>query len=397
MYLLDQKAEDILSKIAFAEQTIKEIKSPDETLKSYIKPIESWLNTLRRRVEQSKATFAEFVHNSSFDQYGYLKDKSHKRLLAAILRDFEDIEKRVFIGVDAFLPLVFIWNSQKSTKETRQHHELLLNFVKDFLQLSHMPDSIMTIIGERYACLPVEWEKTRKHIIFGTYSETQNLRKLVLLAHEIGHVYYYQNNLEINQNVSPQVIRKLNQNKPLDFDENVFDQIVYTWTQHWIPELVSDCFAAKTLGPAFVSQFMLAALNSQPDKIESEHPPTNVRVNFMLDILEALDLADIDINNYRNLWESYAHTVSTPTSRFIVDEEVVDAALKAVDSISAKAPIEDKWSDILEAKKALSNGIIPGQDLISVISALAIEEKRIDLEPVHVELLKRYSSNSDVF
>jgi hypothetical protein len=396
MFLLDQKAEDIISKITFAEKTISEVKSPDDVLGSYIEPLVSWLSTLKGRVEQAKADFAEFVHSASFGQEGILQNRTQRRLLAAILRDFEDIEKRVYIGVDTFLPLIFVWNSQKNRVETKVCHELLMHFVNDVLQLSSMSGPIMTIVGESYACLPIEWAHIRKHVIFGAYSEMQNLRKCVLLAHEIGHVFYYQNNREISSSIIPRVIRKLCENRPANFDQNNFESIIYIWAQHWIPELVSDCFAVKTLGPAFVYQFMLAALNSQPDQIESAHPPPNLRVNFMLDILETLNLPDINTNAYRRLWQSYAGTVSTPTSVFILDEDVVASALSGIDSILTEKPIEDKWTDILEAKKMVCAGAIPNQDLVSTISALAIEESRGDLAPLHNELLKRYASNSNV-
>ena len=141
---------------------------------------------------------------------------------------------------------------------------------------------------------------------------------------------------------------------------------------------------------------MLTALDGQPDRIESTHPPTNVRVNFMLDILEDLDLPDMDINDYQNSWQSYAHTVSTPTSTFIADEEVVNAALNSIKSVLTPTPITDKWADIMDARKALSAGMVPDKDLISIISALAIGEKPQDSIQVSNELLKRYPGNSNV-
>jgi hypothetical protein len=396
MYLLDQKAEDIISKITFAKQTINEIKSPDEVLKSYIEPLGDWLKTLKENVKKAKTDFAEFVKNTGFGQEAYIPEKAHRRLLAAILRNFEDIEKRVYLGVDTFLPLIFVWNSQKTRPETKRHHDLLTHFVNDFLKFCCMPEPVMTIIGESYACLPIEWANKRKHIIFGTFSEAHNLRKFVLLAHEIGHVYYYQNSFEINSNVSPQVVKKLSEVRPPNLDQSDFEGAVYIWTNYWIPEFVSDCFAVKTLGPAFVLQFMLTALNGQPDRVKSTHPPTSIRVNFMLDILEALDLSNVNIDDYRSSWQSYTHTVSTPTSLFIANDDVVNTALNSIRSVLTPTPIIDKWTDITDARHALSSGMIPDQDLISTITALAIEESKIDPVQISNELLKRYPANSNV-
>lgn len=392
MYLLDQKAEDIISKLTFVEQSIKEIATPDKVLKSYIKPLTDWLKTLKENVNETKADFAEFVKNTGFGQQAYIPQKAHRRLLAAILRKIEDIEKRVYLGVDTFLPLIFIWNAQKTRPETKRHHDLLTNFVNDFLTFCCIPEPVMTIIGESYACLPIEWGSQRKHIIFGTFSETQNLRKCVLLGHEIGHVYYFQNSYQINSQVSPQVLKKLSEVRPSTLDQYYFEQALYIWTNHWIPEYVSDCFAVKTLGPAFVQQFMLAALNGQPDRIESAHPPTNTRVNFMLNILENLELSDVNVDDYRKSWQSYAHTVSTQTSSFIANDEVITAALNAIGSVLTPTPIINKWPDITDARRALSEGKVPDKDSISIISALAIEESKIDPLQVSNELLKRYTT-----
>jgi len=151
MFLLDEKANDIISKIEFAKETITKIKSPDNVLETYIEPLVSWLDILRNRVEQAKANFKDFVRDTSFTQYGYLHEASQRRLLAVILRDFEDIERRVYISVDTFLPLVFVWNSQRSKAETKRQHKLLMRFVADLLQLCHMSESMMAIIGEDYA------------------------------------------------------------------------------------------------------------------------------------------------------------------------------------------------------------------------------------------------------
>ena len=394
MFLLAKKANDIISKIAFAKDTIQKVKSPDNVLETYIEPLTSWLDILRSRVEQAKANFEEFVHDASFVEEDYLREESQRRLLAIILRDFEDIERRVYISIDTFLPLILVWNSQKSRTETKQQHRLLMHFITDLLQLCHISESMMTIIGEYYACLPLEWAQVRKHVVFCTYSEMQNLRKWVLLAHEFGHVYYFQNVEKINSSITPQVIRRLNENRPINLDQINFESIIYTWTQHWIPEFVSDCFAAKTLGPAFIAQFMVTMLDSQPNRIEFTHPPPNLRLRFMMNILDALNLSEIDINSYRNKWQSYAHTISRPSSLFIVHEEVVRTALRGIDSIVTEKPIENKWADILEVKKTLDLGSIPDQDLISIISALAIAEPNINYSLLYRALLKRYASNS---
>jgi hypothetical protein len=394
MFFLDQKANDIISKIEFAKEAIRKVKSPDSVLQTYIEPLASWLDILRNRVEQAKVNFAEFVRDASFAQDGYLRDETQRRLLAVILRDFEDIERRLYLSVDTFLPLILVWNSQKSRRETKRQHKLLMHFIADLLHFCHISESMMGIIGEDYACLPLEWAQTRRHVVFGTYSEIQNLRKWVLLAHELGHAYYYQNEARINSNVTPEVIRRLNENRPTNLDQREFESTIYTWAQHWIPEFVSDCFAAKTLGPAFIGQFMVTVLDSQPNHVEMTHPPPNLRVMFMMNILDTLNLSDIDISSYRNIWQSYAHSVSRPSSLFIVHEDVVTTALRGIDSIVTEKPIENKWADILETKKAISRGLIPDHDLVSTISALAISEPNLNYSPLYKALLKRYASNS---
>jgi hypothetical protein len=51
---------------------------------------------------------------------------------------------------------------------------------------------------------------------------------------------------------------------------------------------------------------------------------------------------------------------------------------------------------ILEARKAIEKGAVPNQDLVSTISALAMEEGDNDLTQINQELLKRYSGNSNI-
>ncbi len=395
MYLLDQKANDLLSKIAFAQQVISEIKAPDEVLQSYTEPLESWTTILSSRVEQAKAEFALFTQAAHFSQSGSVQESHERRLLAAILRDYEDIERRLRIGLDTFLPLIPVWNNQKQSQETKFHHELLKRFVSDVMQLGHVDGRIMTIVGESYACLPIEWED-RKHVIFGTYSEIRNLHKAVLLAHEIGHVFYHKNEREISSGITPRVLRELHQSMPPNLDQSVFDQASFIWAQHWIPEFVADCFAVRTLGPAFLLQFMLIALNSQPNRIETTHPPSNLRVKFMTDTLQSLNLPNIDINSYQTLWDSYAHTVSTPNSVFVVDDQVTKTAYDHINASIIPTCIDQKWPEILEAKKAIETGTVPNQDLVSTISALAMDESGIDLTAINQELLKRYSGNSNI-
>jgi hypothetical protein len=396
MFLLDQKASDVETRIAFAKQTISRISSPDDVLSTYLEPLVCWLDVLGNSVRQAKANFQDFVRDSSFAQEGYLREEPYRGLLSAILRDFEDIETSLYLNLETFLPLIIVWKSERNDTDTKQDHRLLMRFISDLLRMCHISESMMGIIGEDYACLPLEWAPVRKHVIFGTYSEIQNLRKWVLLAHELGHVHYHQISDRINSSVTPHVIRILNENRPPNFDQRDFEAVIFAWTRHWIPEFVSDCYAVKTLGPAFISQFMVIALDSQPNHVEPTHPPPNLRLKFMMSVLDELNLSDVDVDLYRRIWQSYAHTVSRPSSLFIVNEEVVAAALSGVESIVTERPIEKKWPDIVEARKAISEGAIPQQDLVSTISALAISEPGYDNSSLYGELLKRCSSNSYV-
>lgn len=394
MYLLDKKADDLLSKITFAQQVINGIEAPDDILASYTEPLQSWTTSLRNRVEQAKAEFALFAQASHFSQSESIQESHQRRLLTAILRDYEDIERRIRISLDTFLPLIPVWNNQKQSKETKLHHELLKRFVSDVMQLAHVDGKIMTIVGESYACLPIEWEE-RKHVIFGTYSETKNLHKSVLLSHEIGHVYYYKNEREISSDVIPKVLRKLSQNRPATVDQRDFEDARLAWALHWIPEFVADCFAVRTLGPAFLLQFMLIALNSQPNRPETTHPPSSLRIKFMTDTLQSLNLPNIDINSYQSLWDSYARTVSSPSSVFYLDDEVVTTAFDCISSTVIPTRIDEKWAEILQAREAIEKGTVPNQDLVPTICALAMDESGTDLTAINQELLKRYSSNSN--
>jgi len=396
-YLLNQKADDLLSKLTFAQQVINKIDSSDEILSSYTVSLQNWIVSLRSSVEQTKVVFAQFVQATHFNQSHPLQENAHRSLLAAILRNYAGIENRIIIGIDTFLPLIPVWNNQKQNPETILHHNFLKNFVSDVLKLGQMDDYIMTIVGESYACLPIKWTES-KHVIFGTYTEMKNLQKSVLLAHEIGHVFYNKNEKEILTNVTAKVLNKLHQNKPPNVDPKDFEQFQLIWARNWIPEFISDCFAVRLMGPAFLLQFMLIVLNRQPNRISDTHPPSNLRVKFMVDTLQSLNLPNCNISHYQALWDSYANTVSTPNSIFIVDDEVIKVAFDSINSSNIfPTCINEKWMDILEAKKAIKNNIVPSQDLVSIICALAMEENGSDLSAINQALLERYTRNSDIF
>ena len=395
MLLLDQKANDILSKITFAEERVRKIKSPDKVLETYIEPLLKWLNGLEEGVKDIQRDFEKFSHEVSFEETDYLREEPQRKLLTDILRALEDIERRFYIGADAFLPLIPIWSNQRRGREIKKQHRLLMYFVENLLELSHIPESMMAIIGEDYACLPLSWGQTIKHVLFGTYSEIENLRKWVLLAHELGHAYYDLNTEKFSAALLPTVIRKLIEVKPINVEQRELESAIYTWTRYWIPELVADCFAVKTLGPSFLKQFMLTALDSEPNRIEITHPPSDLRVRFMADTLDSLGLPDIDTESYWFVWRSYCYSVSRPSSLYIVHEEVVKTVLSGIDLIMQEMPIKKKWTDILKAKKTLSDGALPDQDLLCIVSALTISEPSIDFRPIYKELLKRHSSNSN--
>jgi len=183
--------------------------------------------------------------------------------------------------------------------------------------------------------------------------------------------------------------------RPLSIGQRDFENIIYIWARKWIPELVSDCFSVKTLGPPYVIQFMLMALDSEPENIDVSHPPNNLRVNFMMDLLESLALPRFDIDFYRGVWNSYSRSITQPSSQYILDEEVVVNALSGIDAVVRDTPIRGKWTEILSAEEALSSGNLPEKDLVSIVSAAALLDTTINLDQIYKALLERYTSGSD--
>jgi len=151
----------------------------------------------------------------------------------------------------------------------------------------------------------------------------------------------------------------------------------------------------KTLGPPYAVQFMLLALNSEPDRTDVSHPPFNLRVNFMMDTLESLALPDFNIDFYRNVWNSYSRSITRPSSRYILNEEVVEAALSGIDAVVRDTPIRTKWADILSARETLLAGNVPEKGLVSIVSATALIDQTINLAPIYKGLLERHTSYSD--
>jgi len=396
MSLLNQKANDIFSKIAFAKERLRRIRSPDRILETYIEPLEIWLETLRQQAERAKNDFEEFVQDAGFIEEQHLREEPQRRLLVDILRSFEDIERRLYISVDTFMPLTLVWRSQRKEKETRKQHALLGDFLSELSLLSGISEPMMVVMGETYECLPVEWGEAVKHVIFSPYSEIQNLRKWVILAHELGHAYFDLNAERFSSGLFTQIARKLAEVRPISVDQREFESTIYAWTRNWIPELASDCFAVKTLGSSFVNQFVVTVLDSQPNRIRSTHPPPGLRVRCMLDTLESLNLPGVDTDSYRNRWQAYCFTTSRPSSLYIVHEDVIRTATEGIDSIVQEKPIEKKWTDIVDAGRALSLGSMPDQDLLSIVSAMAIEEPNKHVFQVYKTLLERHSTDSNV-
>jgi len=396
MLLPYQKIDILLKKINFTEKRIMEISLSDDILKSYIQYLTDWITALREEIRISKNEFEEFLEDTGFSETDYIKHDSQRKLLKDVLRTFEEIEERFYLGVDTFLPLIPVWIHQKGDEETRRGHRLIVHFIKELLQLSKIPEIMITILGEDYACLPLSWGKIQKHVVFVTYSEMENPIRWALLSHEIGHAFYDLNFDEFHSSVIPMVIQKLVETKPLNIGQRVLEDTIYTWTNHWIPELVSDCFSIKTLGPAYLIQFILLVLNSNPDRIEVSHPPSNLRVNFMIDILESLALPDFDIDIYRDIWNSYSRSITWPSSRYILQEEVVESALHGIDAIIQDKPIETIWGDIVEAKQVLSNKKIPEKNLVSIISAASLLATQIDISKLYSTLLERDTHYPDI-
>ena len=395
MLLVDQKADVLFSKIDFAERRINAISSPDEIIGTYINDVTSWLHILKDQVRTAKNEFGEFVEQTNFSEDSHLINEAHRRLLKDMLRTYEVIEDSFYLGLDTFLPLIPIWVRQRRNEDTMKGHKLLVDFIQELLQFSRIPEVMMTILGEVHACLPLSWGNRMKHIVFVTYSEMESLRRWVLLIHEIGHAFFDLHYEEFNSSVVPQVMRKLVETRPLNIGQRDLETIIDIWTRKWIPELVSDCFSIKTLGPPYAVQFMLLALNSEPDRTDVSHPPSQLRANFMMDILESLELPQFDINFYRNVWNSYSLSITRPSSPYILHEDVVEAALSGIDAVIHNTPIKDKWADMLAAKRTLSDGKVPEKDLVSIIPAAALLELNINLDSVYKVLLERHTPGPD--
>ena len=395
MLLVDQKADVLFSKIDFAEKKIKAISSSDEILGTYIKDLTDWLNVLKDQAGTAQNEFSEFIEETNFSESDYLRDEAQRGLLKDMLRTYEEIEASFYLGVDTFLPLMPVWIHQRYNEDTKRGHKLLVDFIQELLRLSRIPEVIMTILGEAHACLPLSWGNTMKHVVFVTYSEMESLRRWVLLTHEIGHAFYDLHFEEFNSSVIPEVMRKLVETRPLNIGQRELETVIYIWTRKWIPELVSDCFSVKTLGPPYAVQFMLLALNSEPDRTDVSHPPFNLRVNFLMDTLESLALPDFNIDFYRDVWNSYSRSITRLSSRYILHEEVVEAALSGIGTVMHDTPVRGKWTDILAARRALSEGKVPDKDLVSIVSATALLEPTINLDLIYKVLLERHTPSPD--
>ena len=395
MLLVDQKAYVLFSKIDFVEKKIKAISSADEILGTYIEDLTDWLNMLKDQVSIAQNEFREFIEQTNFSESDYLQNEAQRGLLKDLLRTYEEIEDSFYLGVDTFLPLIPVWIHQRRNEGTRKGHKLLVDFIQELLRLSRICEVMMPILGEAHACLPLFWGNVMKHIVFVTYSEMQTLRRWVLLTHEIGHAFYDSHFEEFNSSVIPQVMRKLVETRPPTMGQRDLETIIHIWTRKWIPELVSDCFSVKTIGPPYAVQFMLLGLNSEPDRTDASHPPLNLRVNFMMDTLESMALPDFNIDFYRNVWNSYSRSITRPSSRYILHEEVVEAALSGIDTVIRDTPIIGEWTDILVAKRALCDGKVPNKDLVSVVSATALLEPTINLDLVYKTLSERHTLNPD--
>ena len=288
-----------------------------------------------------------------------------------------------------------MWRHQREDRSTRKGHKLLVDFIHGLLQLSGIHEVMIAVLGEAHACLPLSWDPIIKHVVFATYSEIQTIQRWVLLTHEIGHAFYDLHFEEFDASVIPQVIRKLVETRPPTMGQQDLENIIRIWTRKWIPELASDCFAVKTIGPPYVIQFLLLALNSRPNHVDGSHPPFNLRVDFMMDALESMALSNFEIDFYRDVWGSYSRSITHPSSRYILQEEVVETALSGIDAIIRETPMRGKWIDILAAKRDLTCGKVPDKDIVSIISATALLEPVIDLGFVYSALSERNSLGSD--
>lgn len=376
MHIAEREIQTLIDRITFVAKEISELdKESDPFLSTYITDLRPWLERINGTVHELSDDYEMFREIVHFDEDKALSDEAERGLLTALLRSISQTSSHFALTIDSVVPLLHVWRSQSELRSVSKSRDALLRFSETIMRKNDLHEKVILIVGEPTpSCSPFPWGDVTRHILFMPYSETVQMSRWVLLGHEIGHIYYDTNFDVFNSVVVPRVLRELVENAPLHISTRDLSDASYIWSSHWIPELACDSFAAKTFGPAYVSQFLAYCLSEVPFDSTSTHPHPELRVKLMFEILQGLQLDGFDVNELESKWESYTRSVSLRSSTLLTNDDVFRAASEGIRSVMRNSPILQSWPNLELAKDSLNRGVVPKVDLFDLIASLALAE-----------------------
>jgi len=391
----ESKIEDIRSRIAFLSDIVVKYKAVTSGIDLFLRFIEEELDASKKDLQEVEANLQILKTWFAYQDGAALTDRQPKYMLTGILRSLSNIESALYLRADSILPLIQAWLFQELDLPLRAYHQLLTQYVNQLTRHAGLEDPHIAIFAEEYFnqnCAHPE-QPPSAHILSMTSSEAKMLRRWPILGHEIGHSIYDWKKDYFEKNISPKITAAF-RSIPASVDKKELLEAENIWLENWLQELVADCVAVKTLGPSYVSQFIIDALEANPLRVELPrpiHPPMDLRVTFQLEVLEDLPLPGFDSSAIKSSWETYLRSIVYGANPFVenvlLDHRVVMAAKTHTASAVQSAPAVGLWPRVQMVKAGLERDRMEPEDLLTYVSALSLLPRSFPQERIVQRLI----------
>jgi len=384
------KIDDIRNRIAFFRDTIVKHQAGRLEIVPFLQFIEEELEASERDLQEVETNLQILKSWFGYQDGVILTDRQARYMLTGILRSLSNTESALYLRADSVLPPVQAWSFQEIDLPLRAYHQLLTQYVEQLTKHAGLEDPHMAIFAEEYFNLTCAHprQSPSAHILSATCSEARMPHRWSILGHEIGHSIYDWQKEYFERTISPEITAAFRL-IPASVDRKELLEAEDTWLENWLQELVADCVAVKTLGPSYVSQFVIDALEANPLRVELPrpiHPPMHLRVSFQLEVLEGLSLPGFDPSAFKGSWETYLRNIVYGANPFVenvlLDPGVVTPAKAIITSAVQSTPAVELWPRVRRVKEGLECNRMEPEDLLTYVSALSLLPRSFPQERV---------------
>ena len=329
------------------------------------------------KYEKELQPITDLINDEITNSISIIKEKELEMRDLEILMSGEDIPVRIkhiftrtinilgsqeirLASSEDMLSHLSAWKIQrKSTTIISQRHTLLEEFCSELCQMIGIQTPIITNFGTEFKSIPCTSFGFRLcgYIINIPETVANEVDSWPILAHELGHVYFDENEQVMKSKIKDPLEAQI---RSMNIKKNDENEMVNIWNDRWVPELISDLIATLTLGPAYVERAMVNAFGTAPLKFGSTdwHPPWKLRIELMMKTMKKINLRKYHIEKQASVWNMYDEIFEERADPWILNllmnQQTVKKATDLMTSSIQLAPIRDIWCNVLR--------IMDGQD-----------------------------------